>query len=358
MLVEAYAIFQNEFVTSSALMVAFGMAGMTGSTSSAGASSIDPELLIEKYDEVIGNYTTPTEAGSSSNAPDLGETPADNAQTGSNSNNWNGSISLYKFSGLTVGAKISKVEVYFQGTGGNCRVGVYDEVAAIPKNLLAESVSTARSGIGKQKIALTSSATVPANGIIWVAFEVDTGANIEYKTGGSYEFIAHAYGSLPAVLGATTNGTSNPYMGYVVLGDAKPDDMFDTDTTKRWESTSENEPSGYVGVGSSLLITQIALWLHANTTGLEIAIEHSTDAVAWTLLRTELVSNLTTGLYEFHRGNIKLGRYVRARITDAGNTVLAIAEFKIKTITDINLGRGHGHVLISPTNNALGRDGT
>ncbi len=132
-----------------------------------------------------------------------------------------GSVYVVRFSGLDAGDEISHVMLDIITSAGNIRVKVYDEVSSEPTNLLAESGSVASPGTGNQYIALTSRATIPANGIVWVGFESDSNSlvvnNTTGLTSGSTKTVLHTYGTGPNPFGTPTNQTYGINLGLRVV---------------------------------------------------------------------------------------------------------------------------------------------
>src|SRR5207245_824132 len=103
-----------------------------------------------------------------------GTVSINNNQTGFSTTNWTGDLFVGKFTNVPAGAKITAVGINVATAAGNIRVKVFDDNAGLPNNLLAESASIPVPGRGIQSISLTTSATTPSNGIVWVGFEVDS----------------------------------------------------------------------------------------------------------------------------------------------------------------------------------------
>lgn len=125
----------------------------------------------------------------------------------------NGTLRVCKFTGLTSGDIISTVAFNVATAAGNIRVKVYqdDGTSGAPSTLLAESGSIAVGGTGIQTFALTTPATVPASGNVWVGFETDSATLSLYRTtgltSGTTRTVTHVYGTGPTPFGAGTNQT-------------------------------------------------------------------------------------------------------------------------------------------------------
>jgi len=155
------------------------------------------------------------------NFPAGGFIDADNGFNATNTTGWNANVYVVKFSGLTPGFEIEAVELDVVTAVGAARVKVYDEVASEPTNLLAESAGIGLS-IGIKEYALLSHATVPANGIVWVGFEVDSAsADLKYSTGqssGDRKGITHTFGDGPDPFGTPSNSDAPFWCGIVGRG--------------------------------------------------------------------------------------------------------------------------------------------
>jgi hypothetical protein len=118
-----------------------------------------------------------------------------------------------KFTGLDPGTTITSLSVKTGNTvAGNIRVKIYDDSSGSPHTLLGESGSVGLSGTNTEN-AISVSATVPSNGIIWGAFEVSDNTNtLTYSVGSLGEVnVAHTYGSGPNPFGTASSSTSTPW---------------------------------------------------------------------------------------------------------------------------------------------------
>ena len=134
--------------------------------------------------------------------------------------------------------------------------------------------------------------------------------------------------------------------------------VYDLDTSTRWQSTSESNPNIYVDMGSALNLCAVAFyWDATNSTETEIKIQTSIDAVTWTDKRKITTSNLTNGAYNYYRFNIAGGaRYVRFYGTGTSK-VSSIYEIKVQTRTDAQIFADLGIVEISASDTSLDNDG-
>jgi len=99
------------------------------------------------------------------------------------------------------------------GTGGNLRIGVYDESSSAPNDLLVQTASLSMPGASSytfQSLDETEATTVR----LWLAFmQTSTTPKIlrQQTSGGSLYFRnSYTYGSLPASAGASSSG--NPFV--------------------------------------------------------------------------------------------------------------------------------------------------
>lgn len=130
---------------------------------------------------------------------------------GSHTAGMSGNVWAEKFTGLPSGATIKGLALKIQGgTCSNTRVKIYkdDGVGGDPSTLLGESGNYTNNGVGVNNINVT--ATVPASGNVWGAFEY-TGNLCEFvyspgqPVGSIKESAAHVYGSGPSPFGPVTN---------------------------------------------------------------------------------------------------------------------------------------------------------
>ena len=134
--------------------------------------------------------------------------------------------------------------------------------------------------------------------------------------------------------------------------------VIDNDTSVLTKTNAETNPYISVGLSASGNISQIALYLHGDTTETEIQIQTSPDNSTWTTKRTITVSNLSSGAWNYIRLNTTIGQYVKVLGSSGSSAVLAIGEIKLLTATDSEVSINHGHVAISSTDTTLASDGT
>src|SRR6185312_9915622 len=160
-----------------------------------------------------------------------GTTSPDNLCKDSTTAGWMGNVYTSKFVSLTPNSHLSNVALNVTTAAGNVRVKAYqdDGVGGNPSTLLGETGSIAVGGTGIQNFPI--SATVPASGNMWVAFETTSNLlDLRYrvtafdKNGGSCESgsdttAAHVYGSGPSPFGAVTGLGFSPQM--ILTLDAK-----------------------------------------------------------------------------------------------------------------------------------------
>src|SRR5437867_1088608 len=141
-----------------------------------------------------------------------GTVSINNNQTGFSTTNWTGDLFVGKFTNVPAGAKITAVGINVAIAAGNVRVKVFDDNAGVPNNLLAESTSIPVPGIGIQSISLTTSATTPSNGIVWVGFEVDSSsfAAVFKSVAVQKLWFPHTYGAGPSTASALGLATTFP----------------------------------------------------------------------------------------------------------------------------------------------------
>ena len=134
--------------------------------------------------------------------------------------------------------------------------------------------------------------------------------------------------------------------------------VVDNDTSTYWESDSEANPNIYVDLGSDKNCGNMAVWWNSNSTETQVKLQSSTNASAWTDLRTINVSDLTAGQYNYIRFNIQTARYYRVYGNSGSTVVMAINEIKNTEFTDGAVATGHGHLDISSSDTSLALDGT
>src|SRR5437867_2895058 len=141
-----------------------------------------------------------------------GTVSINNNQTGFSTTNWTGDLFVGKFTNVPAGAKITAVGINVATAAGNIRVKVFDDNAGLPNNLLAESASIPVPGRGIQSISLTTSATTPSNGIVWVGFEVDSSSFVTVFKSVAVQklWFPHTYGAGPSTASALGLATTFP----------------------------------------------------------------------------------------------------------------------------------------------------
>jgi len=133
---------------------------------------------------------------------------------------------------------------------------------------------------------------------------------------------------------------------------------IDDNVATSWASASEVNPNIYVDMASSTTTSNLALYPNAGTTELEIKIQSSSDAIAWTDQRTITWSNLTEGAWNYIRFNLLSARYWRIYGSSGGAGVLQIDEIKVlDSVSDADVRNLHGHIPISATDTALNNAG-
>lgn len=139
--------------------------------------------------------------------------------------------------------------------------------------------------------------------------------------------------------GVTATGTFTAYAGL----------LHDGSTSTRWVSAAQANPWFSVDMGTLQNIGGIALNHSAATTESQLAIEVSSDAVAWTLMRTISTASLTNSAWNYVRFPIRGARHVRVYGTSGASRVISANEVKVLIKTDTEIVRTHGHRIISPT---------
>lgn len=105
---------------------------------------------------------------------------------------------------------------------GNIRVKIYDDTNGEPSALLGQSNSISAT-LGNMTIPV--SATIPADGKIWVGLETDSEileirASVESL--GNSKNVEHVYGTGIDPFGSATNGTIVPYVGVKISENRVP----------------------------------------------------------------------------------------------------------------------------------------
>jgi hypothetical protein len=132
----------------------------------------------------------------------------------------------------------------------------------------------------------------------------------------------------------------------------------DDDTATYWQSNAETNPNIYVDVSSNKNIGAMTVYWNSNSTETQIKLQSSTNASAWTDLRTLNVTSLTAGQYNYIRFNVAIGRYFRVYGNSGTSYVMAINEIKCEEFTDAELIVDHGHLAISSSDTSLALNGT
>jgi hypothetical protein len=141
-------------------------------------------------------------------------------------------------------------------------------------------------------------------------------------------------------------------------GGQSASNVVDDDTATYWESNSEANPWVYVNLGSAKNCGNMAVYWKSTSTETQIKLQSSTNASAWTDLRTINVSDLTAGQYNYIRFNTKTAQYFRVYGNSGSTVVMAINEIKNTEFTDGAVATGHGHLDISSSDTSLALDGT
>jgi hypothetical protein len=141
-------------------------------------------------------------------------------------------------------------------------------------------------------------------------------------------------------------------------GGQSASNVVDDDTATYWESNSEANPWVYVNLGSAKNCGNMAVYWKSTSTETQIKLQSSTNASAWTDLRTINVSDLTAGQYNYIRFNTKTAQYFRVYGNSGSSVVMAINEIKNTEFTDGAVATGHGHLDISSSDTSLALDGT
>ena len=132
----------------------------------------------------------------------------------------------------------------------------------------------------------------------------------------------------------------------------------DDNTATYWQSNAETNPWIYADVGSNKNVGNIALYWNSNTTETQVKLQSSTDAAAWTDLRTINSTSFTASQYNYVRFNIAIGRYFRLYGNSGSSYVLALNEIKCIEDSDAQVSTSHGHLAISNSDTSLALDGT
>ena len=122
-------------------------------------------------------------------------------------------------SGLNPGASITDVAIsIYSNFAGNVRIKVYDRAGGVPTTLLGQTNSTALSSNGFNEIPLTSPATVPSGGEVYLAIEFDSNTpHPEGITGiTNAKRVTHTYGTGPDPFGASI-GNANLFYWRIKL---------------------------------------------------------------------------------------------------------------------------------------------
>ena len=132
----------------------------------------------------------------------------------------------------------------------------------------------------------------------------------------------------------------------------------DDDTATYWQSNAETNPNIYVDLSSNKNCGAMTLYWNSNSTETQIKLQSSTNATAWTDLRTLNVTSLTASQYNYIRFNVAIGRYFRVYGNSGTSYVMAINEIKCEEFTDAELIIDHGHLAISSSDTSLALNGT
>ncbi len=119
--------------------------------------------------------------------------------------------------------------------------------------------------------------------------------------------------------------------------------VIDGNTATYWLSAPEAQPNIYGDIGSDKLVSGCRIYWHTNNRPTNHVIEVSRDAATWTEVLSE-TAQPAANAYKEYAFNTTLARYVRVKRTDAGSTVLQVAEMQYysKTIEQVVSSHGHG----------------
>lgn len=215
-----------------------------------GITGLEPNSTILEYSTELTDYTTPNSATATSES--ASPINIDNGGDTSNGAGFNGLVMVTKFTGLTAGVLITEVNSKIQVAAGNIRAHVYDSIAGIPTNLLAESDSqavTASAG-GIEVVPLLSNAVVPSNGEVWVGHQVSSASCDVFFGLGTIERKddSHAFGSAPDPFSQTGTNNNGIFVQLTLTTGAA--DAIDGDTATFWASDAGINESITLDMGS------------------------------------------------------------------------------------------------------------
>jgi hypothetical protein len=320
----------------------------------------DPGFQVVAEDTTIGNYTSPNAAvGTSEQAGTALYTDADNGGNMGTNATITRLGETIKTGHASIGQTAVSIKMYLKKTNTPTDT-VYCRVYNSSNVLQATFGSMSASDLTTSYIEYTfSGAThVIAAGDKFVAETTAHASNGISLSRASSNNVANAEATY--YNGSWVDlATNEAYMTIYSVVPAIDENIFDDDETgSHWESDAEANPAIYVDQnGAAVDAVGIAIYLHANTTETEISIAGSTTTsfAAGDLLRTILVSALTTGAWNYIRFNRPLvkKRYFQIRGTSGNSLVLAISEVKILQKTESEMNRQMGFHPISNSDNSL-----
>ena len=328
------------------------MAGAGGGLVSS-AGTINPDGLVMGVNSIIGDYSTPASPIASSD-----ESVKTNTTTkGTPLYIGLGTTFLNQLAISDITKMIKKITLDFViNAGGNIKIAIYDSIANVPTNLLGSEAFAIGAGTGEKTYTLTTPITPTA--VIYVAIICDTSGNQFDGDAVGHQRQNISYASFPSDPFSTSSTAGNaPYVEVIHGTGSYGVNGVISDNSDYWESETETNPHIYIDAGSQKLIDQIALDPHVNTTETEIKIQVSNDAIAWENVRTITYSDLIEGVNNFIRFNLQNTRYIRVYGNSGSSVALAINEIKYLPHTNDNVAYQHGHILIDPSDTALGLDG-
>ena len=134
-----------------------------------------------------------------------------------------------------------------------------------------------------------------------------------------------------------------------------PTNAINGSTATYWQSTAAANNWLQLDLGSNQDVTAMTIYLDTTvTTETQFLLQSSTDAAAWTTLRTINKTALTDAAYNYIRFNPVNARYFRIYGNSGSSTIMKINEVDLQPfVVD-----SHGHFGIDGSNAALALNGT
>jgi len=342
--------------------------GLKWATSVGG--SVDPSIVVMSNSETIGDYTQPSDSVCSSSASSgttkvtiTGTFPYEHSMY----NGGETAKGLFINSGASLlGETVVGMTFWLKSLGsptGTLYFRCYNSSSVLQATFGTLDVSTlTTSFVEKDSGIVTDSHTIAIDDRLVVEYSggdasntviVNVDASCLYDCGQTTATTLTAGGSW------SNNANNDFHMSFTHDDVQNPcSNAIDDDVATSWLSSTETNPNIYVDMSSSTTTSNLALYPNTGTTETEITIQSSDNASDWATQRTITWSNLTEGAWNYIRFNIVSARYWRIYGNSGASVDMQIDEIKVlDSVSDSDVGIGHGHLSISSSDTSLDNAG-